>query len=55
MVEYDERKRNELGMKLEYSFVAGFDYYHYEKEFWVHSWGNIMPYHIDTAQPYSYY
>ena len=55
LVEYDERKRNELGMKLEYSFVAGFDYYHYEKEFWVHSWGNIMPYHIDTDQPYSYH
>ncbi len=55
LVEYDERKRNELGMKLEYSFVAGFDYYHYEKDFWVHSWGNVMPYHIDTDQPYSYH
>ena len=55
LVEYDEKKRNELGMKLEYSFVAGFDYYHYTKDFWLHSWGNVMPYHVDTDQPYSYH
>ena len=52
---YDEKKRQELGYKLEYSMVLGFDYYHYTKEFWLHSWGNVMPYHVDTDQPYSYH
>jgi hypothetical protein len=55
LADYDERKRNELGMKLEYSVVLGFDYYHYTKDFWLHSWGNVMPYHVDTDQPYSYH
>jgi len=55
LADYDEKMRNELGMKLEYSMVLGFDYYHYTKDFWLHSWGNVMPYHIDTDQPYSYH
>jgi len=55
LADYDEKKRNELGMKLEYSMVLGFDYYHYTKDFWLHSWGNVMPYHVDTDQPYSYH
>ena len=55
LADYDERKRNELGMKLEYSVVLGFDYYHYTKDFWLHSWGNVMPYHVDTDQPFSYH
>ena len=55
LANYDERKRNELGMELEYSVVLGFDYYHYTKDFWLHSWGNVMPYHVDTDQPFSYH
>jgi len=55
LADYDERKRNELGMKLEYSVVLGFDYYNYTKDFWLHSWGNVMPYHVDTDQPFSYH
>ena len=55
LADYDEKMRNELGMKLEYSMVLGFDYYHYTKDFWLHSWGNVMPYHVDTDQPYSYH
>ena len=52
---YDERKRNEQGYKMEYSMVLGFDYYHYSKEFWIHTWGNVMPYHINTNNEYSYH
>ena len=55
LADYDERKRNELGYKLEYSVVLGFDFYHYAKDFWLHSWGNVMPYHVNTNQPYSYH
>ena len=52
---YDERKRNEQGYKMEYSMVLGFDYYHYSKEFWIHTWGNVMPYHVNTNNEYSYH
>jgi hypothetical protein len=53
--DYTEKKKNEIASQFEYSFVAGFDYYHYTKDFWLHSWGNIMPYHIDTKNRYSYH
>ena len=53
--DYTERKREEMSSQFEYSFVLGFDYYHYTKDFWVHSWGNVMPYHIDTKSQYSYH
>ena len=53
--DYTERKRSEISNQFEYSFVLGFDYYHYTKDFWVHSWGNIMPYHINTKSQYSYH
>ena len=55
LAQYVEKKRNEIPSQFEYSFVLGFDYYHYSKDFWMHSWGNIMPYHIDTKTQYSYH
>ena len=42
------KKQNEIDKNNEYSAVIGFDYYHYDKDFWLHSWGNLMPY------PYRY-
>tara|TARA_R110001592_G_scaffold356767_1_gene659144 strand:- start:168 stop:1226 length:1059 start_codon:yes stop_codon:yes gene_type:complete len=53
--DYTEKKRSEINNQFEYSFILGFDYYHYTKDFWVHSWGNIMPYHINTKSQYSYH
>ena len=55
LANYDERKRNEQGYKMEYSMVLGFDYYHYSKEFWIHTWGNVMPFHVNTNNEYSYH
>tara|TARA_B100000780_G_C21060289_1_gene426128 strand:- start:158 stop:1213 length:1056 start_codon:yes stop_codon:yes gene_type:complete len=55
LANYSERKRDEQGYKIEYSMVLGFDYYHYSKEFWLHSWGNLMPYHVNTNNEYSYH
>ena len=52
---YTEKKRNELSSRIEYSFVIGFDFYHYTKSFWIHSWGNLMPYHIKTKNEFSYH
>ena len=44
--EYSDKKRDELEHKMLQSLVIGFDYYHYTKNFWVHTWGNVMPYHL---------
>ena len=47
--DYVEDQRSALSNIVEYSAVLGFDYYHFTKDFWFHSWGNLMPYHIDTG------
>jgi hypothetical protein len=53
--DYVEKQRSEISSIVEYSAVLGFDYYHFTKDFWLHSWGNFMPYHLDTGNKYSYY
>ena len=53
--EYVEKKRNALANQWQYSIVVGFDYYYYKKNFWLHSWGNLMPYHYDDGGQYSYH
>ena len=53
--DYVEKQRNEISSIVEYSAVLGFDYYYFTKDFWFHSWGNLMPYHIDTDNTYSYH
>jgi len=53
--DYTEQQRNLLKSKFEYSLVVGFDYYHYTKDFWLHSWGNLMPYHYDSGGEFSYH
>ena len=52
--DYTEKKRNQIDSKLQHSLVIGFDYYHYTKDFWLHGWGNLMPYHYDDGSEYSY-
>jgi len=51
--DYTQRKRNELPAQWNYSAVVGFDYYHYTKDFWLHSWGNLLPYHVNINNEYS--
>ncbi len=53
--EYVSEKKSELEGQWLHSVVVGFDFYHYKKDFWVHSWGNVMPYHLDTQDEYSYH
>jgi len=55
LADYTERKRSELDRTMLQSLVLGFDFYHYKKDFWVHSWGNIMPYHYDDGNQYAYH
>jgi hypothetical protein len=53
--DYTNKKRNELKRQLNYSVVIGFDYYYYDKNYWLHSWGNLMPYHYDNEDEFSYH
>jgi len=53
--EYTEKERSNLDMILQHSLVLGFDFYHYKKDFWLHTWGNLMPYHYDDGNDYSYH
>ena len=52
---YVEKQRSSIPNIVEYSAVLGFDYYHFTKDFWFHTWGNLMPYHLDTDNIYSYH
>ena len=55
LYDYTERKRGELKNVMQHSVVAGFDFYHYKKDFWCHGWGNVIPYHYDEGSEYSYH
>jgi hypothetical protein len=55
LADYTEKKRDELDRNMLQSLVIGFDYYYYKKDFWLHSWGNILPYHYDDGGSFSYH
>ena len=52
--DYVERKKNEIPQQWNHSLVLGYDFYHYTKTFWIHSWANIMPFHLETGE-YAYH
>ena len=53
--DYSEKKRDELENTIQHSLILGFDYYLYTKKLWLHSWGNLMPYHYDQGDEFSYH
>ena len=53
--DYSVKKRNELKNTTQHSLIIGFDYYLYTKKLWVHSWGNLMPWHYDAGDEFSYH
>ena len=53
--DYTEQERNKLERQWNYSVVVGFDYYHFTDDFWLHSWGNLMPYHYDNGDEFSFH
>ena len=53
--DFVDRKRSELPSQWNYSVVVGYDYYKFSKDFWLHSWASIMPYHLKTEGEYSYF
>lgn len=55
LADYDEKMRGQLDRMMLQSLVVGFDFYHYKKKFWLHSWGNLMPWHYDDGNQYAYH
>ena len=55
LANYTEKKRNELNNRLQHSLVVGLDYYYYNKNFWIHTWANLMPYHYNDKNEFSYH
>ena len=53
--DYADKKRNELENTIQHSLILGFDYYLYTKKLWLHSWGNLMPYHYNAGDEFSYH
>lgn len=52
--DYVKRKKDEIPQQWNHSLVIGYDFYHYTKTFWVHSWASIMPFHLETGK-YAYH
>jgi hypothetical protein len=55
LADYTEKKRNEQDNTIQHSLVVGFDYYYYTKSFWLHSWGNLMPWHYNDGGEFSFH
>ena len=51
---YIDGVKKDIGYQRETSIVLGADFYHYDEYWWLHAWGNWLPYHFghDT---YSYH
>jgi hypothetical protein len=52
--DYVKRKKEEIPQQWNHSLVIGYDFYHYSKTFWIHSWASIMPFHLETGE-YAYH
>ena len=52
--EYVDQERALLPYQWNHSLVLGYDYYHYTKSFWFHSWASILPLHVSVKNEYSY-
>ena len=55
LADYTEKKRDELDRKMLQSLVIGCEYYYYKKDFWLHAWANLMPWHYDDGGTYTYH
>jgi hypothetical protein len=45
LIDYNKEELKKLPMFAEISPIVGLDFYHFKKKFWLHAYGNLMPYH----------
>jgi len=50
VTEYNRDVTNSLPQQYQISAAVGLDFYHYTKDFWLHSWVNVMPYHKEFGE-----
>ena len=50
---YNQEQLNALGSVYELSIAIGASYYKYQKNVWLHTWANILPFHYGLNE-YSY-
>ena len=55
LANYTQKKRDQLDNKMQQSLVVGLDYYYYKKDFWLHTWLNLMPWHYNDGGKFSYH
>ena len=48
--EFNRLSIDSVGVMKSISAVLGVDYYHYADNFWIHSWFNLLPYHIHVGE-----
>tara|TARA_R100000329_G_scaffold148158_1_gene136651 strand:- start:75 stop:1109 length:1035 start_codon:yes stop_codon:yes gene_type:complete len=53
IAQYNQEQLNALGSVYELSMVIGTSYYYYNKDYWLHAWLNVLPYHYGISD-YSY-
>jgi hypothetical protein len=51
---YVEQERSQLPNQWNHSLVLGYDYYHYTKDLWLHSWASALPLHVSSKNEFSY-
>tara|TARA_R110000824_G_scaffold34932_11_gene110289 strand:+ start:122 stop:1207 length:1086 start_codon:yes stop_codon:yes gene_type:complete len=51
--QYNKQQLDSLGLQQEVSFVMGLSYYYYNPKFWIHVWGDVLPWHKGLTD-YSY-
>ena len=52
--EYIDAKKRNIGFQRETSLVFGLDWYYYAENWWIHGWGNYLPFHYGHDK-YSYH
>jgi len=52
--DYIKDVKKNIGFQRETSLVLGIDWYYYAENWWVHAWGNYLPYHYGHDK-YSYH
>ena len=53
--DFVEQEKGKLDNQWNNSLILGYDFYHFTDDFWVHSWGNLMPYHYDNGDEFSFH
>jgi len=52
--DYNKTALDSVGLLGSMSVIVGLDFYHYSEDFWMHAWGNVLPWHKHILGPHEY-